>query len=518
MSNGDGSSLFDGTLEEWEPLILGQGRSSFQPPSSQKDGCAGDTPAKQEKGPERSGTLSPALPPRLHETELDFEHQQQSNSASSSSSVAAQAGLGNYIVVGRDTFSSRVEENGSALANSSAFLNSYIPNLPSVNIQGAGELSHVAPDAVSAAAAAAAAVAAASSGGDDEYLAIQAEIQKHKQLQIQRQIQAGSLPVELPIKKKKASRARVNDLAPEFVHRCPFDGCTKKFAKKYNLKIHVRRHAGDLPFQCDIQNCGKRFMWHSSFQRHQRSHLRKPKGKRKKTKAGDGMSSKNDDVGELRHVKTPGLRPISPVFLARHTDEGPETILSAIVEAPLITQLGDTLSVSAIEKTPRSGTGDFEPGSMIPNLFIGGTGLSLLPSAAEYVSGLNPSVDFQSDSVGPTAQSSLPGLPGQLQLNHHGFQQIFSPVSDSAFDFLEAGLDDSTNSIPRTTMVASGKEISNSSVIPSSTLPPSLKVETVEAAYAQSSGDFNASPSVDFQTGCEYGDFNSSFSFLLDES
>jgi Zinc finger, C2H2 type len=85
-------------------------------------------------------------------------------------------------------------------------------------------------------------------------------------------------------KPRKTTRARVSDLAPELIHRCPFEGCTKKFAKKYNLKIHVRRHTGELPFTCDLNNCGKRFMWQSSYMRHQRSHERKPKTRRSSAK------------------------------------------------------------------------------------------------------------------------------------------------------------------------------------------------------------------------------------------
>lgn len=97
--------------------------------------------------------------------------------------------------------------------------------------------------------------------------------------------------------KKKQVRARVGDLSPDMIHRCPFDGCSKKFAKKYNLKIHVRRHTGELPFACGLVSCGKRFMWHSSFLRHQRSHEKRSKGRVKEHSLPGGGVEKGDDGG-----------------------------------------------------------------------------------------------------------------------------------------------------------------------------------------------------------------------------
>lgn len=71
-------------------------------------------------------------------------------------------------------------------------------------------------------------------------------------------------------KNQKRKRTRVEDLDPTQVHVCSFEDCRKKFAKKYNLKIHERRHRGDLPFICPL--CQKKFMWHSSYTRHLRVH------------------------------------------------------------------------------------------------------------------------------------------------------------------------------------------------------------------------------------------------------
>ena len=88
-------------------------------------------------------------------------------------------------------------------------------------------------------------------------------------------------PVTSSNREAKKSRTKVQDLDPALVHVCTVEGCNRKFAKKYNLKIHLRRHNGDLPFLCEYSGCSKRFMWLSSFSRHQRVHESKQHKKRK---------------------------------------------------------------------------------------------------------------------------------------------------------------------------------------------------------------------------------------------
>lgn len=78
---------------------------------------------------------------------------------------------------------------------------------------------------------------------------------------------------------RKRTRTRTEDMDPSLVHTCPT--CGKKFAKKYNQKIHQRRHQGDLPFVCEYDGCGKGFMWRSSFLRHLRVHEDNPDRPRK---------------------------------------------------------------------------------------------------------------------------------------------------------------------------------------------------------------------------------------------
>eukprot|EP00737_Agarophyton_chilense_P000562 gb/GEZJ01000625.1/.p1 GENE.gb/GEZJ01000625.1/~~gb/GEZJ01000625.1/.p1 ORF type:complete len:578 (+),score=73.08 gb/GEZJ01000625.1/:3761-5494(+) len=70
----------------------------------------------------------------------------------------------------------------------------------------------------------------------------------------------------------KRRRKRVEDMNPADVHFCDYEGCGKRFARKYNLTVHQRGHRDEFPFRCDLPHCGKSFMWHSSLSRHLRVH------------------------------------------------------------------------------------------------------------------------------------------------------------------------------------------------------------------------------------------------------
>lgn len=88
---------------------------------------------------------------------------------------------------------------------------------------------------------------------------------------------------------RKRTRTRTEDMDPSLVHTCPT--CGKKFAKKYNQKIHQRRHQGDLPFVCEYDDCGKGFMWRSSFLRHLKVHDARPERPRKAHRKSADTSS-----------------------------------------------------------------------------------------------------------------------------------------------------------------------------------------------------------------------------------
>lgn len=299
--------------------------------------------------------------------------------------------------------------------------------------------------------------------------------------------------VALGVKKKKAARARVGDLLPEFIHSCPFEGCSKKFAKKYNLKIHVRRHAGDLPFQCELPQCQKRFMWQSSFERHQKSHLRKPKGKRKKSAAGGapraGPSSGFDMAGGSAPTTLGTSMIPSQLLMSTGTGpEVPESILSAIVSAgggspfdensalhsaqlfctgPAIALAGPMFDASSARQAQPQ---HLENNRLTKNDF---NSISALQPTVEHLQaaaiGGNHPADLQQSnqsyshhSISREDVNNMPGAAARTPSEQHGpesahntseadllsseFAQLFSPVSDAAaLNFLQAGLEAHNN-------------------------------------------------------------------------
>ena len=45
----------------------------------------------------------------------------------------------------------------------------------------------------------------------------------------------------------------------EYTFACKQDNCGKAFLTSYSLKIHLRVHTNEKPFECDVNGCEKAF-------------------------------------------------------------------------------------------------------------------------------------------------------------------------------------------------------------------------------------------------------------------
>lgn len=71
-----------------------------------------------------------------------------------------------------------------------------------------------------------------------------------------------------------AANCRDHGLHSKLRFRCPIPNCHKTFLRRYNLKVHSRKHTNEKPYACTFSGCAKRFKWRSSMAHHYKSHVR----------------------------------------------------------------------------------------------------------------------------------------------------------------------------------------------------------------------------------------------------
>lgn len=164
-------------------------------------------------------------------------------------------------------------------------------------------------------------------------------------------IQAPHLPAEKDAARKAARiaaacRDRGAHTPDRF--RCQIPGCTKFFLRRYNLKVHARKHTGEKPYGCKEPGCGKRFSWRSSMAHHHKAHRRRAERIACTTGSGGGSGG---SVGNKKKGKD-GLIGIISMDITVNGDEDCELGNVGFPTSPVSSQ-PEGSTVGATEFTAR---------------------------------------------------------------------------------------------------------------------------------------------------------------------
>jgi transcription factor YY len=69
----------------------------------------------------------------------------------------------------------------------------------------------------------------------------------------------------------------VSVYAGEKPFQCTFEGCGKRFSLDFNLRTHVRIHTGDRPYVCPFDGCNKKFAQSTNLKSHILTHAKASK-------------------------------------------------------------------------------------------------------------------------------------------------------------------------------------------------------------------------------------------------
>lgn len=87
--------------------------------------------------------------------------------------------------------------------------------------------------------------------------------------------------------------------------KCAFPECGKAFQRRYNLKVHARKHTKETPYGCREPGCLKKFKWRSSMAHHQKTH-RKPASSSSQSTTHSTLSTQNGSLPSFQSLQLNG--------------------------------------------------------------------------------------------------------------------------------------------------------------------------------------------------------------------
>lgn len=90
--------------------------------------------------------------------------------------------------------------------------------------------------------------------------------------------------------------------------------CGKAFRRVCNYREHQRVHSNEYKFTCAVAGCGRKFMWRSSIQAHNRSH----QAKLQRSRARSNIIKTTRPQSGMHTKMTPPYSPVSTTEAAHH--------------------------------------------------------------------------------------------------------------------------------------------------------------------------------------------------------
>lgn len=75
-----------------------------------------------------------------------------------------------------------------------------------------------------------------------------------------------------PVRSAACVSLTLNSSAGEKPFKCPIEGCGRSFTTSNIRKVHIRTHTGERPYYCSEPSCGRSFASATNYKNHMRIH------------------------------------------------------------------------------------------------------------------------------------------------------------------------------------------------------------------------------------------------------